>query len=258
MKFSNISSAVRKKNSHWNIDLEFILSFYDCYVRERSLRTAAAGMNMRESQLRILISKHPELQQALEMAEHSRPKATLKNYVLTTLSKDMRAVWDKLTTLSTLEEINAIFKNKPIKMRQQLFCHAILHTAYDISKACAMVGVDRMQMEKWKGDLEFLQMLEEVQFHKKNFFEHALIGLVAEGYPGAVIYANRTINRDRGYDEKVTIENNVITGGQIDWDIADLDLDMVTMKKVLDAIERKKARMENEDLAVAVTSSTIM
>jgi hypothetical protein len=253
MKFS----APHKKNTRWKVDLEFILTFYDCYVRQQSLRVAAAALNMRLTQLTLLIRNNTELQLAQEMADQNRPKSTLKHYILTSLSKETRVIWDRLTKTKTLEEIDAVFHKRPIKMRQQLFCHAILHTGYDISRACAMVGVDRMQMEKWKGDLEFLQMLEEVQFHKKNFFEHALIGLVTEGYPGAVIFANRTINRDRGYSEKVTIESN-LAGVQVDWDIADLDLDVATMKKVLDAIERKKARAQQEDLAVAVTNSEIM
>lgn len=245
MKFSNISSTFRKKNGQWNVDLEFIITFYDCYVRERSLRTVAAAMGMRETQLSLLLKKHPELDQARDMAEMNRNKSALKNYVLNTLSEDARLIWDKIANLSSLEAIEGILKNRPTKVRQQLFCHAILHTGYDISKACAMVGVNRNMIEKWKQDLEFLQMLEEVQFHKKNFFEKALIGLVSDGYPGAVIYANRTINRDRGYDEKITVESNIPIG-RVDWDIGDLDLDVVTMKKVLAAIEKKKAESGEE------------
>src|SRR5690606_14891883 len=111
---------------------------------------------------------------------------------------------------------------------QQLFCHALLHTAYDISKACHMVGISFNTLNKWRNDLEFLQMLEEVQFHKKNFFENALIGLVGESHPGAVIFANRTLNADRGYSDKLELTHETKETGRMNFDIADLDLDVPT------------------------------
>lgn len=251
MKISNVASSIRKKKGKWNVDLEFIITFYDCYVRERSLRTVAAALGMRDSQLQLLFAKHPELEQAREMAERNRSKGALKNYIISHLSQENRVLWDRLIKMSTLEEINAIFKRKPNKVRQQLFCHAILHTGYDLSKACFMVGINRVKLEGWRQDPVFLQMLEEIQFHKKNFFEHALIGLISDGYPGAIIYANRTINRDRGYDEKVTIENTN-TGITVDWDIGNLDLDLPTMKKVLAAVEKKKAQALEENMDTPV------
>jgi hypothetical protein len=248
MEFSKISKSAHKKNARWNVDLTFILTFYDCYVREPSLNITAAALGIRAPNLRVLIDKHPELAQAKEMAEQNRNKGMLGNYVLTNLTKASKEIWDRLTKVNTHEAIESIFKGKPIKLRQELFCHAILHTGYDISKACNIVGVDRYQMESWKQDLGFLQMLEEVQFHKKNFFEKALIGLVAEGYPGAIIHANRTVNADRGYREGIDVNING-TPGRVDWEIGDLDLDVETMKKVLAAIEKKKQASMEEDLA---------
>jgi hypothetical protein len=101
------------------------------------------------------------------------------------------------------------------------------------------VGISRGYMEKWKEDPEFLQMLEEIQFHKKNFYERALIGLVAENHAGAILFVNKTYNADRGYSERLDLNVNAQTG-RVDWSIDDLDLDLETQKKLLAAIERKK------------------
>ena len=75
---------------------------------------------------------------------------------------------------------------------------------------------------------------------KKNFFESSLIGLVEEGHPGAVIFANKTVNADRGYSEKLRIEHTAQGNDLID--INELELDLDTRKKILDAIRSKKAK----------------
>jgi hypothetical protein len=125
----------------------------------------------------------------------------------------------------------------------------VIHTGHDLSKACAMVAVRRHDIEKWKTDLDFLQMLEEVRFHKENFFEKGLIGLCAEGHPGALLFVNRTYNKHRGYGETLEINGAGANRGD-EWDVSGLDLDFETMKKVLKAIEKKKAEREANDIAM--------
>jgi hypothetical protein len=140
-----------------------------------------------------------------------------------------------------LETIEKIFSGKAVQLRQQLFIHALCHTGFDLSKACRMVGINRMLIEQWRRDAEFLQLLEEVQFHKKNFFEKALIGLVAEGHPGAVVFVNRTLNADRGYSEKLEVNHSGSVGNQ-SFALDDLDLDLETRKKILLAIRKRNQK----------------
>lgn len=246
MEFSKVSRTFRKKNGHFNFDLAYILYFYDAYLRERSIRALAAVMGMTNKAMMEAIQRHPELQQAMEIADENRTKGVLSNYVQKSLSPEARKTWEKLAGLETWEAIELTLKNKPLRLRQQLFCYAILYTGYDMSKACAMVAIDRAQIERWKADPEFLQMLEEVQFHKKNFFEKGLIGLVHENHPGAILFVNRTYNADRGYSERLDLNQNARPSS--DWDVGDLDLDLETMKKVLAAIEKKKAAEEGPDV----------
>jgi len=250
VKFNSIVKDIkgkRKKNGSWNVDLEFILIFYDAFLREPALKRVAKDVfETTEGTLAKLIEKHPELAQAKALAEHNRQRGALGSYVLKNLSKEARETWEKLTSLTTFEEIEALFRNRPQRLRQQLFCHAIIHTGHDISKACAMVGVDRRKMENWKTDLAFLQMLEEVQFHKKNYWEHALHNLGMEGYPAAIIFANRTLNRDRGYGDDIVIDMGPAGRHDFEWEELAGLLDVETQKKILDAIELRKKAVEEE------------
>jgi hypothetical protein len=65
--------------------------------------------------------------------------------------------------------------------------------------------------------------------------------LVEERHPGAVIFANRTVNADRGYTEKMQVEHSgsvAARGYQMEDIMPYLDID--TRRKILDAIAQKK------------------
>ncbi len=85
--------------------------------------------------------------------------------------------------------------------------------------------------------------MDELNEAKKDFFENALMGLIDCGYPGAIVFANRTQNADRGYNEKIQLEHTGnVTHSMID--LSELNLDIETRRKILDAI-REKNRPEN-------------
>lgn len=241
VKISKITSSLKKPSGKINMDLRFVLMFYDTYLREPSIRQTAHAMGLRYEQLRQACSRYSELQMAMALADENRNKSTLAAYIERNLPANLKRYWDKVTKLDTWEEIDALFRNKPERLRQQLFVHAVIHTGHDYSRACAIVGINRHKMQSWKGDPEFEQMLEEIQWHKKNFFERGIISLAHERHPGAIIFANRTLNRDRGYGEHMEVSDNRGT----DFSIDDLGLDLATKKKILEAMERKKAKADN-------------
>jgi hypothetical protein len=238
-EISKISREFRKKNGTFNVDLAFVIQFYDAYLREKNLAVVASTFGVTPWNLQKIIERHTELQLAMTMADENRRKGILANYILSNLSHTARATWEKITKLSTYEEIEAVFKKHPVKLRQQLFCTAILYTGHDNSKALRMVGIDYNHLTKWKQDAEFLQMLEEVQWHKKQFFQKALIGLVAEGHPGAVVFVNRTVNADMGYSERLDLNVQGQAGNDVRYELEQLDLPVEVLKTVLEAIERK-------------------
>jgi hypothetical protein len=238
-EISKISRSFRKKNGTFNVDLAFVIQFYDAYLREKNLAQVASTFGVTPWNLQKIIERHEELKLAVAMADENRKKGILANYVLANLSPKARAVWDKIMKLNSYEEVDAVFKGHPVKLRQQLFCTAILFTGHDNSKALRMVGIDYNHLTKWKQDAEFLQMLEEVQWHKKQFFQKALIGLVAEGHPGAIVFVNRTVNADMGYSERLDLNVQGQAGNDVRWELDQLNLEPAVLKKVLEAVERK-------------------
>lgn len=250
-EISKVSREFRKKNGNFNVDLAFVLQFYDCYSRERNLAVVASAFGVTQWNLGKIIERHSELQLAMTMADENRKKGVLANYILANLSPQARAIWEKITKLSTYAEVDACFKNKPLQLRQQLFCTAVLYTGHDYAKALRMVGVPYGDFMKWRTDPEFSQMLEELQWHKKQFFHKSLMGLVAEGHPGAVIFVNRTVNADMGYSERLdlNIQGQTHAG---DYPLDQLGLPASVLKQVLEAMEKKKAADAKEATAEVV------
>jgi hypothetical protein len=220
------------------IDLGFILEFYDAYVRCSNIAKVGMVLDLTGSSLQNRIDKSPALQKAREIADQHRTQRTLPSYVFESLSKEAQQTWAEIRKADSREIVQRIFSRKTKQLRQELFIYALVSSSFDLSSACRMVAMDRVTLHKWKSDLEFLQLMEEIQWHKKNFFESALVGLVEERHPGAVLFANRTINADRGYSEKLQIEHS----GSIDtsYSVEQLDLDLDTRRKILEAIRKRK------------------
>jgi len=224
--------------------LEFILRFYDACLRDADISHVAKALDRNHQVLRKQIKADPELQLAKTLADQNRKMPgdglELKDYILERLSPDARKVWEDIQFWEdNTGKIDAILNGKSKRIKQELFIHALVSTCFDVSASCKMVGVSRNSLEMWKHDIDFRQMLDDVQWHRKNFFESALLDLVQLRNPAAVMFVNRTQNRDRGYGEKIEVDHTGIAGTGIDIDELDLDLD--TRKKILEAVRRKAA-----------------
>jgi hypothetical protein len=193
---------------------------------------------------------HPEVQWALDEARKTDGKAeTFLEYVYDHLPEDLQDSWreilksDKQGGSVVLEKM---LKDKGRKGRQMLFLHALLHHNFNLSKACKAVMIPKTTLDTWlAADEEFSRLIEEMDWHKKNYFEDAFFQLVKEGNPSAVIYANKTYNADRGYGSKKVIEKNVNVSGSIAHghailDVSELDLPLEQRKKILQAMRAKK------------------
>jgi len=83
--------------------------------------------------------------------------------------------------------------------------------------------------------------VDEIHWHKANYFESAFIGRVAAGDTPAIIHAVKTKCRHRGYNDKIEVEHSGTIGNEHTFSITDLDLDVDTRKKVLEALRKKLA-----------------
>lgn len=193
--------------------------------------------------------KYVELEEAYAIAQRERADMTdLPSWVFSRLSPELQVLWNKIKKWERKPagagQIELILQDHGKNVRQQLFLHALVSNSFSPSRAMACVNVTKKELDNWiNSDFEFSALVEEIQYHKKNFFEESLVKLVAEGNPAAIMFANKTLNKDRGYAPHATIQHNV-SGmvGHAVFDLAEImdELDMDTRLKVLDAIRRKE------------------
>lgn len=171
--------------------------------------------------------------------------AVFHEYVYNHLSSDLRELWDKIHACEKekngVERVNALLKDQGRQTRQHLFIYALTQSAFNTSRALRMVGIPRRTFEQWcSRDPDFAELVDEIHWHKQNFFEQAFIARVAAGDTSAVIHAVKTKCRDRGYNEKIEIEHTGTVKHQHTIAINELDLDAETLNKILIALRAKQ------------------
>lgn len=135
-----------------------------------------------------------------------------------------------------------------LRGKQRLYLFALMGTDYNGSEACRLTGLDPSVVRGWLADKQFAELHRYVQDSKKDLYESALVGLVKQGEPSAVVFANKTLNRDRGYNDKVETNLNVNVTHSLD----DLGLSLEERKKLLEAV-----RLRNEQKLLVDRSKVI-
>lgn len=234
-----------RRSPEQKFTLRFLIDLYDAFLREPSIEKVGHTLGVdhdHNGSLHAWLKRYPDLKMVKELADERRGNThSMANYVLGKLSPEARKIWDQMKFWLEGEMPEKITHNLSETLRKELFIHALIHTSYNISRACQLVGIRRDSVANWTTqDPEFRHLMLEVNETKKDFFENALMDLVEERYPGAVLFVNRTINRDRGYGEQMVVDH---TGnvGVTGIDLESLDLDLETRRKILDAVRRKKA-----------------
>jgi len=76
-----------------------------------------------------------------------------------------------------------------------------------VSAACKKANVSRDTHYRWmKESPKYKQAIEESELVLKDFGENALFKLMKAGNPQAIIFFNKTRNKDRGYVEKKELD----------------------------------------------------
>jgi hypothetical protein len=171
-----------------------------------------------------------------------------KEYVVGHLSPETRKLWDRINlwseSTSGPEKSRAFLANTSQQVRQSLWIHAYMACSFNASKACRMIGVGRDIVDKWmQNTIGFKKMIDEVKWHRNNYFEEALVDLVAKRDTGAVIFANRTQNKDRGYGDELEVKHS----GQINHAhihaLADLPLSLECRREIREAMAKRTKQM---------------
>jgi len=168
---------------------------------------------------------------------------TFQQFVYKRLPKDLRKVWRQINKLDHTSKgqakVEYLLANQGKRARQHLFLYAWTASNFSISEALRKINLSRDIFAKWKQEENFAKLVEEINWHKKNFFEEHLCRLVQKGDTSATIFVNKTYNRDRGYNEKVDINMNV--SGQVEHrfvPIRNLELSLECKKELLASLRK--------------------
>jgi transposase len=212
--------------------------------------------------LRVWEKKKSAFKIALEKgrAENKGKKngsLSFREYVFGRLSYKNRKLWNKIIRLSKnskkrkrpkdwIEQIELLLEKRGKHARQSLFMYAWVSSNFSISHALRRVNISRSTFELWKQDADFHTLFQEMEWHKKNFFEEYLCLLVKGGNPAATIFANKTFNKDRGYNEKIDVNMDLL--GEIEHGVISVDhlkLDLDTRKALLKARRKQDAKSQS-------------
>lgn len=235
------------KKKGWR-DEYFVKAFRLAQEGKTNTRIARV-LGIASKTFRKYLKQKPALKAALDAGRGSEGGVrTFQEYVFNRLNPELQDTWNRIQAWEKApdgyERTQALLERRGMRVRQDLFLHALVSTNFCVSEACRMVLVSRRTFMDWVStDDRFAQLVDEMQWHKKNFFEGALMQLVAEGDTHAVIFANKTQNADRGYSEKK--EHTHTIAGKINHDhtivnIDDMKLPLEVRKQLLDALREKQ------------------
>lgn len=198
--------------------------------------------------LRRWVADDPALEDALRRGREvveGMAQQTFPEYVYKHLSPHLRTLWDKINECAELENgverVEALLRNGGKNARQHLFIHALAQSCFNVSASMHKLNVTRKMFDNWvTHDPGFAELIDEIHFHKQNFFETAFIGRVAAGDTPAILHAVKTQLRDRGYGEKLEVEHSGTIKHTHTVDVTELDLPLETRQTILAALRRKQ------------------
>jgi len=213
--------------------------------------------------LRKWKSEKPALKFAIDRAKSDQtPMATAQNfheYIYQKLPQELRSIWHEIQDVehkeNAIERTEALLKGAGKRGRQHLFLHALVTSNFNVSRACSMMNMSRKTFENWvTHEPEFGELMNEIHEHKKNFFEAALVGLVAGGDSSATIFVNKTFNKDRGYNDKIELSvEGAVTHEHIHAHISvdELNLSIETKREILKAIRIRNRENDQSKISIS-------
>lgn len=225
--------------------------YVEAYILSRQgLKDKAieSALGLAENTLKRWLKKYPYLQKALDRgrAQVSK-KEEFKQFVVGRLPEHLMDLWEEIQQVedgNSQARMDALLNEQGTRSRQYLFIHALINTNFRVSAAKQLIGITLEELNKWKKDSDFTELLEVIHQVKKDFVEGALMDLVADGDRNAVIFANKSINTDRGYGQKIQVEHK----GNIEHNhnLVDLDQLRIPLKLRMELLHYIQKQEERE------------
>lgn len=173
----------------------------------------ATVMGISEERLKAWKSEHPAFYRGIIAARAksgvSGTATALTTHISNSLPPELRELWEELSgeNMTAQETVRYNLATRGDYDRQRLLVHALSVTRFDLNKCCQILDISKAKLDSWvQNDPRFAQLWEQVHWAKQNFLESALMDKVADGDTKSIIFANSTLNRDRGYGQTVKVE----------------------------------------------------
>lgn len=186
----------------------------------------------------------PEILKAFRAGREEFKSTNFSEYIYKHLPPHLRDLWEEIKDLSDEQDAARLTKkledaHLKKRDRQYLFVHCLVTCHFNPLEACRRTGTSYTSWEKWKKEQSFHQLVKQIYDMKKDFVEGALMGLISQGDSAATIFANKTLNADRGFNPTKKVEvSGTVTHGHLTGDqVLDM-LDMESKKKILHKIRQ--------------------
>jgi hypothetical protein len=156
-------------------------------------------------------AEKPEIERVLELAAKEKNGGTsFADWVYGRLSPHLRELWGKMRRLekqqNNLVKLEMLLQDAGKQARQELFVYALCESCFSMSAALRAVNISKRELNDWlNNEPSFAELVQEIDWHKGNFFESSLVRLIEAGDVPATLFANKTYNRSRGYASKVDV-----------------------------------------------------
>lgn len=234
----------------------FLVEVYRLARAGLSDEAIARSLNISRNTIKLWKDRQEGVREALELARKEVPSEDgFARYFYTQLDPSLQNLWDAIENNETkgggIARLDRILADHGKNARQSLFLHALVNSHFSPTRAMERVGIDKRQLDDWKdNDPDFAQLVEDIQWHKGNYFEEALVKQVEKGNISAILFANARYNQKRGYGTKSEVD--VTVSGEVRHthaiDLAELDLSPACRLEIVQARRKKEQELENRRL----------
>lgn len=241
-----MGSDVGKNHRKW--DDHFYVKAYQFAVCGMNDKQIGRALGLMEKTFYKYVKEKPALREALNEAR-SKGAGTRQfmRLVSNRVPDDLRDLWEELSDDDDAKRQKAYLTIKQGDKRraQHLFVHAYIAANFNESKAVDMTGLNIHTVVQWKQkDKHFKALLAFIKESRKEFGQNALMEKISEGDTAAIIFFNRTFNKDLGYDTRIQLD----VKGEVEHKntISVKDLPPEKLRELLEIARQKKVeRLED-------------
>jgi len=240
----------------------YYVLFYRLAVKGYNDKKIAASCGVPIDTFNTWKKKKPTVKWLLKEARKPGGESSVDNvleFIYNRLPPEHKKLYDEIMSVSGKKEKNGyervrkLLENHGDETKKMLFLYAIVNSNFNKSEACRKICISTDVLARWMRDKNFVKMLDNVQEGLHDFYEGALVQAVGDGDTQAIIFANRTKNKARGYGDKLEVDHT--HKGRIDHSHTfQLDIEKLSLKAQrevfdqIEAYEKKQERIEEMNL----------